>query len=93
VQEGVQARDADRLRKPRIDAHERVLVRGEPELLAQLWVAGVRVAEAVEHRGDRGDRPGQQAQLSGRDEVGHDHERDRPLAVDEALVDEPLLDR
>ena len=92
MQECVQPRDADRVRIPRIDPHERVLARGELELIAKLWIPWVRVAEAVEHRGDRGDRAGQPPQLSGRDEVGHDHERDRPLAVDEALVDEPLLD-
>ena len=92
VQEGVEPGHADGLREARVDPHEGVLARRQPELLLQQRVVAVRVAEAVEDRGDRRTAPSQPAQLAGRDEVRHEHEGNRPVAVDEALLGEPLGD-
>jgi hypothetical protein len=92
VKERVEPGDADRLRKAGVDPHERVFLRRELQLVAKPRVVAVGIAEAIEQRRDRGNGIRQPAQLPGRYEVGHDHERDRPRAVDEPVVHEPVLD-
>ena len=65
---------------------------GTRELLAQPLVLGVGVAEAVEHGGQAAHSALHAAELAGRDEVRHQHERDRVAREDDVVLGEPGFD-
>ena len=80
LEEGVEPADPKRPREAGVEADERVLGGRHGQLLAQAAVLGVGVAEAVEHGRQAGDRAPHPPQLARRDEVRHQHERDRAAA-------------
>ena len=93
-EEGVEAADAQRAASSRgRPGPASPRTRGSVQLLLQALVVGVGVAEAVEH-GATGDSTARRTRRTwpGRDEVGHQHERDRVAVEDDVVLGEPGVD-
>ena len=92
LQERVQAADAHRVGVAGVDPDQVVLEVAQRKLLAQGGVLRVGVAEAAQHARETGHRAADAPDLAGRDEVRHQHERDRLPVEHHVVLHQPAFD-